>query len=105
MNIGKRFKFYREKCGLSQKEAAKMLGVKGYQLANYECNRSEPNINTLRLMSKVYRVTLDNLLATSTVNSENYSEEEEIREKAAKELKENIEALLADYVGHQSKDK
>ena len=82
-----------------------MLGVKGYQLANYECNRSEPTINTLRLMSKVYHVTLDNLLATSTVNSENYSEEEEIREKAAKELKENIEALLADYVGRQSKDK
>ena len=44
MNIGERFKYYREKVKLTQKEAADLLGVKSYQLANYETNRTEPNI-------------------------------------------------------------
>ena len=105
MNIGRRFKMYREKCGLSQKEAAKQLGVKGYQLANYECNRSEPNLTTLRLMSKVYHVTLDNLLATSGLYDENYFEEEEVREREIQDLKKQINALLDRLVGHQEEDK
>ena len=105
MNIGKRFKMYREKCGLSQKEAAQQLGIKSYQLANYECNRSEPNLTTLRLMSKVYRVSLDNLLATSGLNNENHLEEEEVREREIQDLKKQINTLLDKLAGHQEEDK
>jgi len=105
MNIGKRFKMYRERRGLSQKEAAELLGVKGYQLANYECNRSEPNLRTLRLMSKVYQVSLDHLLATSPVYDDNFLEEQEIREKEIQEFKEKMETLLNDLVAHQVEDK
>lgn len=105
MNIGKRFKMYRERRGLSQKEAAELLGVKGYQLANYECNRSEPNLKTLRLMSKVYHVSLDHLLATAPIYGENFLEEQEVREKEIQEFKEKIEALLNDLVARQSEDK
>ena len=105
MNIGKRFKMYREKRGLSQKEAAELLGVKGYQLANYECNRSEPSLKTLRLMSKVYQVSLDHLLATAPIYGDNFLEEQEVREKEIKEFKEKVESLLADLVNNQSEDK
>ena len=65
MDIGRRFKLYRERSELSQKEAAKELGVKPYQIANYETNRSEPNIETLKKMSKLYHVSLDILLGNS----------------------------------------
>lgn len=105
MNIGKRFKMYRERRGLSQKEAAELLGVKGYQLANYECNRSEPNLKTLRLMSKVYHVSLDHLLATAPIYGENFLEEQEVREKEIQEFKEKMEALLNDLVTRQGEDK
>lgn len=105
MNIGKRFKMYREKRGLSQKEAAQQLGIKGYQLANYECNRSEPSLTTLRLMSKVYHVSLDNLLATSGFYNENYFEEEEVREREMQDLKKQINALLDRLMGHSEEDK
>ena len=105
MNIGKRFKMYRERRGLSQKEAAQLLGVKGYQLANYECSRSEPSLKTLRLMSKAYNVSLDTLLATAPIYGENYLEEQAIREKEIQEVKEKIESLLNDLVRRQEEDK
>ena len=102
MNIGKRFKMYRERRGLSQKEAAELLGVKGYQLANYECNRSEPNLQTLRLMSRVYHVSLDILLAVRPITSEEVEEKIALREKEFEELKKSIETLLSEYAS--SKD-
>ena len=68
MNIGERFKYYREKVKLTQKEAAKLLGVKSYQLANYETNRTEPNIQTLINMSSIYKVTIDELLNNKMQN-------------------------------------
>ena len=81
------------------------MGVKGYQLANYECNRSEPNLKTLRLMSKVYQVSLDHLLATFPMYDDNFLEEQEIREKEIQEFKEKMETLLNDLVAHQVEDK
>ena len=65
MNIGLRFKRIRERNNLSQKEAADLIGVKCYQLANYETNRSEPNIKTLKKMSEVYHTTIDNLVGNT----------------------------------------
>lgn len=78
MNIGERFKYYREKVKLTQKEAAELLGVKNYQLANYETNRTEPNIQTLINMSSIYKVTIDELLNNkvqnkSSTHSEDYN--------------------------------
>ena len=72
MNYGNRFKRFRTKVNLSQKEAAEKLGIKAYQLGNYETNRCEPNIEVLKKMSKVYRVPLDTLLGNQdTINSLN----------------------------------
>ncbi len=62
MNIGRRFKLYRKKMNMTQQEAAPLIGIKSYQLANYESNRSEPNIKVLIGMSKVYHVSIDTLL-------------------------------------------
>lgn len=62
MDYGHRFKKYRIKAGLKQNEAAEKIGVKNYQLGNYETNRSEPNISVLMKMSEVYDVSIDLLL-------------------------------------------
>lgn len=62
MDYGRRFRFYRDRIGLTQKEAAEQLGITPYQLGNYETNRSEPNIGTLKKMSQIYHVSLDQLL-------------------------------------------
>ena len=76
MNLGDRFKFYREKVELTQKEAANLLGVKNYQLANYETERTEPNIATLLKMSSIYNVSLDELLNNQRkINKNRHSED------------------------------
>ncbi len=62
MNLGARFKRFRLKAGLTQTEAAEKIGVKNYQLGNYETNRSEPSISILKKMSEVYDVSIDQLV-------------------------------------------
>lgn len=102
MDIGRRFKIYRERSGLSQKDAAKALGVKPYQLANYETNRSEPNIATLKKMSKLYHVSLDTLLGNSKL-SERTEQNAPIDEKEYDyaSIKQKVEDLLREIEKRQ----
>ena len=95
MNIGKRFSLFRRRMRLTQKEAAKLIGVKSYQLANYESNRSEPSLKTLIAMSKVYNASTDQLLGISKKtlyepNEDLINEQEESRKDLEKALKKLI---------------
>ena len=67
MDLGKRFRHFREKTGLNQNQAAAKIGIKNYQLGNYETNRSEPNIATLKKMSAVYSISIDKLVGNTRV--------------------------------------
>ena len=69
MDFGKRFKFYRQKAKLTQKEAAELIGVNDYQLGNYETNRSEPSLDVLKKMSQVYSVSIDKMLSNNLAAS------------------------------------
>ena len=98
MNYGKRFQLYRRKKQLTQKDAADELGVKPYQLANYESNRSEPNIKVLIGMSKLYGVSIEQLLG---VTQETFLESNEdlIKEQLEEreEFRKALESLLKKY--------
>ena len=94
MNIGRRFRNYRQKKNLTQAEAAKVMGIKSYQLANYESNRSEPNIQTLKGMSKLYNVSIDLMLGnTPYFESEEYAKAE-AEEAKYDELRKKLESVL-----------
>ena len=96
MDLGERFKTYRLKQKLSQKEAADLIGVKSYQLANYETNRSEPSIQTLKNMSMVYHVSIDKLVNNVQLGSVSIEEQKVFEEEKAlftKKLEEILEAL------------
>ena len=95
MDYGSRFRAYRKRQKLSQKEAAKLIGVKSYQLANYETNRSEPSIRVLKDMSKVYHVTIDRLVNNIVVGPTSLREQELERERqeSLKELEEILARL------------
>lgn len=102
MDIGRRFKLYRERSELSQKEAAKELGVKPYQLANYETNRSEPNIATLKKMSKLYHVSIDTLLGNTKLlerTEQNTPIDEKEYDYAS--IKKKVEELLKEIEKRQ----
>ena len=92
MNIGKRYQLYRRRSRLTQKDAAKLIGVKSYQLANYESNRSEPSIKVLIAMAKVYRVSVDQLLGVAhkpalEPNEDLINQQEAERQEMEKALK------------------
>ena len=93
MNIGKRFKTYRVKANLSQLEAAKLIGVKNYQLGNYETNRSEPSIATLKKMSEVYNVSIDALVGNLGVKKPKEVEEQVDMDELLNELTAVVEKM------------
>ena len=97
MNVGLRFKRIRENRKLTQREAAELIGVKYYQLGNYETNRSEPNIETLKKMSEVYKTSIDNLVGNTKLIknaiAEGYiNDEDEVID--IKELTKNLKEIV-----------
>lgn len=92
MDFGKSFKFYRQRANLTQKEAADLIGVKDYQLGNYETNRSEPSLAILKKMSKAYLVSIDKLLGNNTLHNklENEFPKEEKEYIDIKEILKNL---------------
>ena len=96
MNFGKSFKFYRQRANLTQKEAADLIGVKDYQLGNYETNRSEPSLAILKKMSKAYLVSIDKLLGNSMLQNR-YQKENPETEKQYVDIQEVLKNL-SEYV-------
>ena len=52
----------RDRLGLSQKEAAKRLGISDDVLSNYERGKTYPNVLMLKKIEKVYGVKYDQLI-------------------------------------------
>ena len=106
------FRFYRQRCGLPQKVAAEKLNITPVTLCFYESGKTEPNIEILIKMSKLYNVSIDDLVQFKptqnqspdmqeykSVLSEMLKYNEKMRgvsfldEKSKKELDEDIERL------------
>ena len=95
MDFGKSFKFYRQKAGLTQKEAADKIGVKDYQLGNYETNRSEPSLEILKKMSKVYSVSIDKMLGNNLLANKLAGENDEDGYIDIDELLKNLNKVVS----------
>ena len=55
-------KITRKSCGLTQKAVAQELGVVESCYANWEQGRTEPNIDNLRKICKIFDISLDDLI-------------------------------------------
>lgn len=95
MDFGKSFKFYRQKAGLTQKEAADKIGVKDYQLGNYETNRSQPSLEIIKKMSKVYLVSIDKMLGNNVLANKLASENDQDDYIDMEELLKNLNSVVA----------
>ena len=106
MTFGKRFKLVRQSKKLSQKQAAELIGIKNYQLANYEANRSEPSIKVLIRMAEVYEVSVDILLGIT--KQQKQAEEmfdRDLMEQQAKETRRIIDKFIKEYESLHKKNK
>ncbi len=62
----KNLKDARKQSGLTQKQVADVLNVVESCYANWEQGRTEPNIEMLRRLGKIFNVSLDELINTET---------------------------------------
>lgn len=59
----------RDRLGLNQIEAAKMLGISVDTLGNYERGKSYPDIPMLKQIEKVYKVSYDQIIFLNLNNA------------------------------------
>ncbi len=75
--IGHNIKSFREAKGISQNELAERLSVTRQAVSNWECGKSEPDIDTLHKISDILGITIEELIYGSkrentTVINNNY---------------------------------
>ena len=64
MNIGNKIKLYRENKKMTQKEIAEILEVEPATISKYESGTIEPNIQSLKKLSQIFEISIDELLNT-----------------------------------------
>ena len=62
VNFCKNLKNIRKECCLTQKQVAIALGVVESCYANWEQGRTEPNIDMLRKLCNLFKISVDELL-------------------------------------------
>lgn len=62
MELGKQIKMYRLENKLSQEELADRIYVSRQTISNWENDKSYPDINSLVLLSEVFKISLDRLI-------------------------------------------
>lgn len=63
MNLGNRLKVARDECGLTQEQVAKRIsGITAQTISNYERGERDPDTDTLKTLSEIYKVSTDWLL-------------------------------------------
>lgn len=62
IHFGKRLSALRRKAGLSQTDLAEKLGVTSQAVSKWECGNTIPNIDILLELSRLYKVTINEML-------------------------------------------
>ena len=62
MNFGKKLLYARKKANLSQEEIAERLNITRQTVSKWESNETVPNINQVKLLEKIYKISLEELL-------------------------------------------
>lgn len=60
--LGEKIKKYRENKNMTQNEVADILGVKSATISKYETNTLEPNIESIKKLSEIFEISIDELL-------------------------------------------
>ena len=60
-SFGKNIRKYRKLKGLSQQELGVLLGFSTRTVSDWECNNTEPNIETIRKLVKVLDIAYEDL--------------------------------------------
>jgi len=68
--FGEKLKSHRKLAGMTQEEAAEKIGVSGQAVSKWEKGECLPDCYNLKLLGKIYRVSVDSLLDTDEPSPE-----------------------------------
>ena len=77
MKIGQGIKELRQRCGIYQKDFAKMIGISVNALCSLETNKAEPSTTTLKKIAKALDIPLSVLLL-AFVSEDDFPEDKKI---------------------------
>lgn len=88
--LGEKIKLYRENKKMTQAEIAEILGVKPATVSKYEAETLEPNIETLKKLSKIFEVSIDELLNENEFDISKINILDVLREQKNMKIKGNL---------------
>lgn len=94
MELGNRIKKFREKINLSQEELADKIYTSRQTISNWENDKTYPDINSLKLLSNLFDVSLDDLVEGDIENMKRKVEENELKEFQALSWVYTIELII-----------
>ena len=68
MELSEKLKIIRRESGLTQQEMANKLSISRQAISNYEQGRGYPSLDTLKSISSLFNVSLDELLSSEAVS-------------------------------------
>lgn len=101
--IGERLLDLRKDRGLTQKQVAESMSVSKHTIANYETERTSPNIEMLKALSLFYNTSADYLVGVTDEERPVKDDKTVVRlpcklpPKAISEIKEFIKLMLIKY--------
>lgn len=87
-----RLKHFRNLKGLSQTEVAEKLSLSRQAISNWEANKSYPDLDNIVLLSKLYEVSIDELLGTSM--NENITEAQTSKTKILEKSPQTVLEMI-----------
>ena len=99
--FGEKLKNIRKEKNLTQEEVAEKIGVSGQAVSKWEKGECLPDVYNLKLLSRLYRVSIDNLLDIENEGTEKVIETIKIS-GAVFEIIEKPETLLAGKIVYEN---
>ena len=65
MTLGEKIRYARKSCGLSQEQLAEKICVSRSAIAKWETDKGMPDVENLKMLSRLLRVSVDSLLSDS----------------------------------------
>ena len=88
--LGEKIKLYRENLNMTQNEIAEVLGVKSTTISKYESGILEPNIESLKNLSELFNVSIDEVLKDDNFDVSKINILDILREQKNMKLKGNL---------------
>ena len=88
--LGEKIKLYRESKNMTQVEIAESLGVKPATISKYESGTLEPNIESLKKLTEIFNVSVDELIKEDDFDISKINILEVLKEQKNMKLKGNL---------------